>query len=159
MDVYRPRDAVATRPLSRRRTCRVRRHRCRGTLTRAPLAHPTPYHVTTIQPTRVACSILLVVILSPFINPHFAAVSHVNLVVAELLLWNALPVARRALGARWKDPTLFSRCYLCRAWGLETCFWFCSFGRLGVIWGRVYFGLYRSYLAILNIYIYKKRDV
>ena len=21
------------------------------------------------------------------------------------LLWNALPVARRALGARWKDPT------------------------------------------------------
>ena len=25
--------------------------------------------------------------------------------IDRALLWNALPVARRALGARWKDPT------------------------------------------------------
>ena len=36
------------------------------------------------------------------------------------LLWNALPVARRALGARWKDPTpeldkTFGHCPLCQS--------------------------------------------
>ena len=41
-------------------------------------------------------------------NPHFAAVSHVcEVSCGRALLWNALPVARRALGApvAGKDPT------------------------------------------------------
>ena len=52
---------------------------------------------------------------------------------------------------------LFSRCYLCtgcRAWGLETFFWFLVANlKVGVIWGRVYFDFNFFFFSFYTVHI------
>ena len=78
-------------------------------------------------------------------NPHFAAVRHVYLVVAQLCCDTPcqLPAERwefqslektQRQSSSFQIYLLFSRCYV--AWKL--CCFGCCMQKLGVIWGRVY---------------------